>query len=107
VKRPRLSERQIVAILEEAEAGMTLADLCGKHGISEATYYAWKARLGCATASQQRRLRELEAENASLRSMYLKLSLEHNALQEAVRAVTERHRAQVRSDARQIGTGKA
>ncbi len=107
MRRPRFSEGRIVEILEEAEAGMTLAELCGRHGISEATYYAWKARLGWATASQQRRLRELEAENASLRNMYLKLSLEHNALQEAVRAVTARHRPQVRADARQTGTGKA
>lgn len=106
MKRPRFSERQIVEILEEADAGTAPAEICRKHGISEATYYAWKARLGWATASQQRRLRELEAENASLRNMYLKLSLEHNALQEAVRAVTARHRPQVRGDARENGSSK-
>ncbi|HMA90462.1 MAG TPA: transposase [Burkholderiales bacterium] len=106
MKRPRFSERRIVEILEEADAGTAPAEICRKHGISEATYYAWKARLGWATASQQRRLRELEAENASLRNMYLKLSLEHNALQEAVRAVTTRHRPQVRGDARENGSSK-
>lgn len=104
--RPRFSERQIVAILEEADAGTAPAELCRRHGMSEATYYAWRARLGWATASQQRRLRELEVENASLRNMYLKLSLEHNALQEAVRAISLRRRSPARGDASEVGSSK-
>lgn len=84
MKKSRFSEEKILAILKEAEAGVKTAELCRKHGISPATLYNWKARYGGMDASQLRRLKELESENARLKKMYAELSLTHHALQDAV-----------------------
>jgi putative transposase len=64
MKRQRHSEEQIIAILKEHEAGMKTADLCRKHGISEATFYNWKAKYGGLEVPEARRLKGLESENA-------------------------------------------
>ena len=61
-----------------------MLELARKHGISEATFYNWKARYGGLDVSQLRRLKELEGENARLKKMYAELSLVHHALQDAV-----------------------
>ena len=71
-------------MLREAEAGAKVPELCRRNGISEATYYNWKARYGGMDVSQLRRLKELETENARLKRMYADLSLTHHALQEVV-----------------------
>jgi putative transposase len=84
MKKSRFSEEKILAILKEAEAGVKTAELCRKNGISSATLYNWKARYGGMDASQLRRLKELENENARLKKMYAELSLTHHALQDAV-----------------------
>ena len=84
MKKTRFSEEQIVRILKEVEVGAKVAETCRKHGISEATYYNWKARYVGMDVSQLRRLKELEAENAKLKRMYAELSLEHHALQDVV-----------------------
>ena len=84
MKKSRFSEEKIIAILKEADAGVKSAELCRKHGISAATLYNWKARYGGMDASQLRRLKELESENARLKRMYAELSLTHHALQDAV-----------------------
>jgi putative transposase len=84
MKKSRFSEEKILAILKEAEAGVKTAELCRKNGISPATLYNWKARYGGMDASQLRRLKELESENARLKRMYAELSLTHHALQDAV-----------------------
>jgi len=84
MKKSRFSEERIIAILRQAEAGVKVAELVRRHGISEATYYNWKARYGGLDVSQLRRLKELEAENARLKKMYAELSLAHHALQDAV-----------------------
>jgi putative transposase len=84
MKKSRFSEEKILAILKEAEAGVKTAELCRKNGISPATLYNWKARYGGMDASQLRRLKELENENARLKKMYAELSLSHHALQDAV-----------------------
>ena len=84
MKKSRFSEEKILAILKEAEAGVKTAELCRKKGISPATLYNWKARYGGMDASQLRRLKELENENARLKKMYAELSLTHHALQDAV-----------------------
>ena len=86
MKRKRFSEEQIVGILKEAEAGAKTKELCRKHGISDATYYNWKAKYGGLSVSDLKRLRELEAENAKLKKMYADLALEN----EAIRAVLQR-----------------
>jgi putative transposase len=84
VKKSRFSEEKIIAVLKQAEAGVKAAELCRKHGISQATLYNWKAKYGGMEPSQLRRLKELEAENNRLKRMYADLSLTHHALQDAV-----------------------
>ena len=66
MKRSRFTEEQIIAILKEHEAGMKTADLCRKHGISEATFYNWKAKYGGLEVSEAKRLRGFETENTKL-----------------------------------------
>ena len=82
MKKSRFTETQIVSILNEADAGMKVQDLCRKHGISPATYYKWKSKYGGMAASELKRIKELEAENAKLKRMYADLSLENDALKD-------------------------
>lgn len=84
MKKSRFSEEKIIAVLKQAEAGVKVAELVRKHGISEATFYNWKAKYGGLDVSQLRRLKELEGENARLKKMFAELSLAHHALQDAV-----------------------
>lgn len=84
MKRSRFSEHQIVQILKPTEAGMKTADVCRQYGISEPTYYNWKAKYGGMESSDIKRLRELEAENQRLKRMYAELSLDHQILKEIV-----------------------
>lgn len=84
MKKSRFSEEKIIGILREGDAGVKVAELCRKHGMSDATYYKWKAQYGGMDVSQLRRLRELETENSRLKRMYAELSLTHHALQDAV-----------------------
>lgn len=65
--KKRFTEEQIIGVLKEAEAGAKVAELCRKHGISEATYYNWKAKFGGMTVSDAQRLKELEQENNKLK----------------------------------------
>jgi putative transposase len=60
MKKTRYSEEQIIGILKEAEAGIPIVELCRKYGISDATYYNWKARYGGMTTSEMKRLRQLD-----------------------------------------------
>ena len=84
MKKSRFTETQIILILSEADAGMKIQDLCRKHGISPATYYKWKSKYGGLSASELKRIKELEAENAELKQMYAELSLENNALKNLI-----------------------
>jgi putative transposase len=84
MKKARFTETQIVGILNEAEAGMKVKDLCRKHGVSDATYYNWKAKYGGMNASELKRTKELEAENAKLKRMYADLALENRAMKDLI-----------------------
>ena len=84
MKKSRFTETQIVSILSKADAGMKIQELCRQHGISPATYYAWKSKYGGLSASELKRIKELEAENAKLKRMYADLSLENDALKSLI-----------------------
>ena len=84
MRKSRFSESQIVAILKEGESGLAVAEVCRKHGISTATYYAWKSKYAGASVSDLTRMRELEAENARLKRMYAELALDAAALKEVI-----------------------
>ncbi len=78
----RFSEEQIINILKEADAGMPAAELCRKHGISQGTYYNWKAKYGDMTVSDARRLKELEQENGRLKKIVANQALDIQMLKE-------------------------
>jgi putative transposase len=84
MKKSRFTEAQIVGILKEGAAGRPVADLLRKHAISSATYYAWKAKYGGLSASELKRLKELEAENTRLKRLYADLALENRALKDLI-----------------------
>jgi putative transposase len=84
MKKSRFTESQVVAILKEGEAGVAVAQLSRKHGISPATYYHWKSKYARAGVPELKRLRELEAENAKLKRMYADLALENSAIKEVL-----------------------
>lgn len=69
MKKQRFTEERIVAVLKEQEAGMKVADLCRKYGISDATFYNWKAKYGGMEVSEAKRLKALEEENAKLKKL--------------------------------------
>lgn len=82
MKRSRFNETQVVAILKEGEAGKAVAEVCREHGISNATYYAWKSKYGGMDASELKRMRQLEEENGRLKKMYADLALENMAIKD-------------------------
>jgi putative transposase len=82
VKRQRYSEEQIIGILKEAEAGVPLADLVRKHGISSASFYAWRKKYGGMEVSDAKKLRALEDENRRLKNLVADLSLDNQLLKE-------------------------
>ena len=82
MKRSRFSEEKIIEVLREQEAGATVADLCRRHGMSSATFYAWKARYGGMDVSDIRRLKALEEENAKLKRLYADAMLDNAALKD-------------------------
>jgi putative transposase len=84
LKRSRFSEEQIIGVLCEQEAGASVADLCRRHGMSSATFYAWKAKYGGMDVSDAKRLRALEDENAKLKRLYADAMLDNAGLKELV-----------------------
>jgi len=82
VKKKRFSEEQIIAVLKEAEAGAKVLELCRKQGISDATFYNWKAKYAGMTVADVRRLRELEGENAKLKRIVADQALDISALKD-------------------------
>jgi putative transposase len=82
MKRVRLTEEQIIAVLREHDAGARTADLARKHGVSEATLYNWKAKYGGMDVSDAKRLRSLEEENRKLKKLLAESMLDQAALKE-------------------------
>ena len=82
MKKQRFTEEQIIGVLREQEAGAKTADLCRKHGISEATFYNWKAKYGGMEVSEAKRLKALEDENARLKKLLAEQMLDAAALRE-------------------------
>ena len=82
MRKSRYSESQIVAILKQGEAGVGVAELIRKHGISRATYFNWRSKYDGVSVSELKRMKELEAENAKLKRMYAELALENAAIKD-------------------------
>jgi putative transposase len=82
MKRSRFTEEQIIAILREQEVGAKTADVCRKHGISDATFYKWKAKFGGMDVSDARRLKALEDENAKLKRLLAEAMLDNAMLKD-------------------------
>lgn len=82
MKRSKFTEEQIISILREQDAGAKTAELCRKHGMSEATFYAWKAKFGGMDVSDAKRLKVLEEENARLKRLLAEAMLDQAALKD-------------------------
>ena len=83
--KKRYSEEQIIGFLKEAESGVTVKDLCRRHGFSEASFYTWRSKFGGMEVSEARRLKALEAENAKLKKLLAESMLENEVTKEALR----------------------
>ena len=84
MKKSKFNETKVLSILKEAEAGMTVAEISRKYGISNGTFYNWKSKFAGMSGSEIRRMRQLEDENNKLKRMYADLSLENNVLKELI-----------------------
>ena len=82
MKAKRYTDEQIISVLREADAGAKTKDLCRKYGISEPTFYNWKAKYGGMTISDARRLKDLESENSRLKRLLAESELDKAALKD-------------------------
>ena len=85
MKTSRFSEQQIAFVLRQAEEGTSVAEVCRKAGISEATYYEWRKKFGGLMPSEMKRLKQLEEENSKLKRIVADLSLDKEMLQDVIR----------------------
>lgn len=89
MKQKRYSEEQIIQILKEAEAGMPVADVCRKHGVSDASFYTWRRKYGGMNVSEVKRLKRLEEENRQLKRLLAETMLEKTALEDVIHNSSE------------------
>jgi putative transposase len=83
MRKSRYTEEQIIGFIRQADAGVSVADLCRKEGFSSATFYKWRAKFGGMEASDAKRLRELETENTRLKKLLAEAALDNEALKVA------------------------
>ena len=88
--KKRFSEEQIIGFLREAEAGLAVAELCRRHGFSEASYYLWRSKFGGMNVSDAKRLKGLETENGRLKRLLAEAMLENEVTKEALKKSGER-----------------
>lgn len=84
MRKSKFTESQIVGILAEGEAGLPVAEVCRKHGISNALYYQWKSKYSGVSVSELKRIRELESENSRLKKMYADVALENESIKDVL-----------------------
>jgi putative transposase len=84
MKKGNFTESQIVSALNKQEGGVSVKDICGEFGISDATFYNWKAKYGGMEASDIAKMKEMEKENAELKKMFAELSIENGALKSLI-----------------------
>ena len=84
MRKSKISEAKIFAILQEGTSGMPIDEICRKHGISQSAYYKFRSKYGGMELSDLKRLRQLEEENRRLKNMYADLSLEHKILKDVI-----------------------
>jgi putative transposase len=90
MRKSRFTESQIIKVLKEVEGGRQVNEVCREYGISDATYYNWKAKYGGMEVSDIKRLKELEEENQRLKRMFADLSLKHEALRDIVEKMPDK-----------------
>ncbi len=83
--KKRFTEEQIIGFLREVDGGVTVKDLCRRHGFSEASYYLWRSKFGGMDVSDAKRLKALESENARLKKLLAEAMLENDAVREVLR----------------------
>ena len=94
MKRSRFTEEQIIGVLREHEAGLKTTEVCRKHGISEPTFYTWKAKFGGMSVPDARRLKQLEEENARLKKLLAEAMLDNAVLKDITARKWDARRAQ-------------
>ncbi len=82
MKRSRFTEEQIIGVLKEHQAGLSAAEVCRKHGISDATFYNWRSKFGGMEVSEAKRLKQLEDENAKLKKLLAESVMDVSTLRE-------------------------
>ena len=84
MKKSRFTETQIMAVLKQAEAGMSIVELCREHAISNASFYKWRAKYGGMDASMMSETKAIQEENRRLKKMFAELSMQNELLKEAL-----------------------
>ncbi len=102
MRKARFTEHQIITVLKSVEAGRTVKDVCREAGISEASYYNWKAKYGGMEVSDIKKMKDLEDENRRLKQIFADLSLEYRALKDVIE---KSFKASDKAGARQLSGG--